>query len=91
MATEQETLTVHPGDIIQDNNGQIMLVTQTKAWGIGAVQRWHDGIEMQERYHRLKPGEFVVCGAAQLLPEEIRQTRTDSLKLAAEIAKDAAQ
>lgn len=88
MATEPESIVVHPGDIVQDNTGQIMLVTQTKKWGVGAVQRWHDGIEMQERYHRLKPGQFVVCGAAHLLPEEISQARRDSLKLAAEIAKE---
>lgn len=87
MATE-ETISVHPGDIIQDSNGQLMLVTQTKPRFIGAVQRWHDGIEMQERYHRLRPGSFVVCGAAHLLPEEIAQARRDSLKLAAEIAKE---
>lgn len=88
MATEPETIVVHPGDIIQDSTGQIMLVTQTKSWGIGAVQRWHDGIEMQERYHRLKPGQFVVCGHAHLLPEAISQARRDSLKLAAEQAKE---
>jgi len=87
MATE-ETISVHPGDIIQDSAGQLMLVTQTKPRFIGAVQRWHDGIEMQERYHRLRPGSFVVCGAAHLLPEEIAQARRDSLKLAAEIAKE---
>lgn len=91
MATEPETVTVHPGDIIQDSSGQIMLVTQTKRWGVGAVQRWHDGIEMQERYHRLKPGQFVVCGAAHLMPEEVAQARRDSLKLAAQVAKDAGQ
>lgn len=88
MATESETVTVHPGDIIQDSAGQLMLVTQTKPRFVGAVQRWHDGIEMQERYHRLRPGSFVVCGAAHLLPEEIAQARRDSLKLAAEIAKE---
>jgi len=87
MATE-ETISVHPGDIIQDSAGQLMLVTQTKPRFVGAVQRWHDGIEMQERYHRLRPGSFVVCGAAHLLPEEIAQARRDSLKLAAEIAKE---
>lgn len=88
MATEPDSIVVHPGDIIQDSTGQIMLVTQTKKWGVGAVQRWHDGIEMQERYHRLKPGQFVVCGHAHLLPEEISQARRDSLKLAAEISKE---
>lgn len=87
MATE-ETIIVHPGDIIQDSTGQLMLVTQTKPWGVGAVQRWHDGIEMQERYHRLKPGQFVVCGAAHLLPEEIAQARRDSLRTAAQQAKE---
>lgn len=90
MATEQTT-TVHPGDIIQDSNGQLMLVTQTKPRFIGAVQRWHDGIEMQERYHRLQPGQFVVCGAAHLMPEEVAQARRDSLTTAAQVAKEAGQ
>lgn len=89
MATTPEKPPVHPGDIIQDSNGQIMLVTQTRAWGVGAVQRWHDGIEMREVYHRLHHGQFVVCGAAHLLPEEVSKARRDSLKLAAEIAKEA--
>ncbi len=88
MAAESETIVVHPGDIIQDSNGQLMLVTQTKPRFVGAVQRWHDGIEMQERYHRLQPGQFVVCGAAHLLPEAIAQARRDSIKQAAEIAKE---
>lgn len=88
MATEPETVTVHPGDIIQDSAGQLMIVTQTKPRFIGAVQRWHDGIEMQERYHRLQPGQFVVCGAAHLLPEEISQARRDSLATAAKLAKE---
>lgn len=90
MATD-ETPAPHPGDIIQTSDGQIMLVTQTKRWGVGAIQRWHDGVEMQERYHRLKAGQFVICGAAQLLPEEISQARRDSLKLAAQIAKEGEQ
>lgn len=91
MATEQKTITVHPGDIIQDSSGQLMIVTQTPKWGVGAIQQWHDGFDMQERYHRLKPGQFVVCGVAHLLPEEIASARRDSLKLAAEIAKEQSQ
>lgn len=91
MATEPEKVTVHPGDIVQDTLGQLMLVTQTKPRFVGAVQRWHDGIAMQERYHRLQPGSFVVCGAAHLLPEEISQARRDSLKTAAELAREAGQ
>ena len=91
MATAAETPPVHPGDIIQDSTGQLMIVTQAKPRFIGAVQRWHDGIEMQERYHRLPIGQFVVCGAAHLMPEEVAQARRDSLKLAAQVAKDAGQ
>lgn len=82
MAAES-TIVVHPGDIIQDTHGQLMLVTQTKPRFVGAIQRWHDGIDHQERYHRLRPGEFYVCGAAHLLPEEIAQARRDSLRTAA--------
>lgn len=89
MATESKTLIVHPGDIIQDSAGQLMLVTQTKPRFIGAVQRWHDGIEMQERYHRLRPGQFNVCGTAVIMPEEVAQARRDSLKTAALISREA--
>lgn len=89
MATDPKAPAIHPGDIIQDSSGQLMIVTQAKPRFIGAVQRWHDGIEMRERYHRLTPGQFVVCGAAHLLPEEVSQARRDSLKTAATIAKEA--
>lgn len=87
MATES-TLVVHPGDIIQDQHGQLMIVTQTRPRFIGAIQRWHDGIEDRERYHRLRPGEFHVCGAAALLPEAIAQARRDSLRTAAEAVRE---
>lgn len=91
MATEPEKATAHPGDIIQDQSGQIMLVVQTQSWGVGAVQRWHDGIEMRERYYRLKREDFVICGAAQIMPAEVAQLRRDSLTLAAQIASEAGQ
>lgn len=88
MATDQPTPRLHPGDIIQDSTGLLMLVTQIKPRFVGAVQRWHDGIEMQERYHRLKHGAFVRVGAAHLLPEDIAGARRDSI---AQAARDEAE
>lgn len=84
MATESKTLVVHPGDIIQDLHGRLMIVTQTKPRFVGAIQRWHDGIEDRERYHRLRPGEFHVCGVAMILPEAVAQARRDSIRTAAQ-------
>src|SRR3546814_7639126 len=48
MATDQKTLVVHPGDIIQgttkdSRGGHFFMVSQCKAWGVGAIQRWIDG------------------------------------------------
>ena len=80
MATE-ESVTVHPGDIVQDTSGQFYLVASTHKWGVGAVQRWTDGGETRETYHRLKPGQFVPVGVAHMLPEEVSQARRDSLAL----------
>lgn len=88
MEAEQTTIVVHPGDVIQDSHGQLMIVTQTRPRFVGAIQRWHDGIADQERYHRLKPGEFHPCGVAAILPKEIAQARRDSIRTAAEAARE---
>ena len=98
MATEQKTLVVHPGDIIQattkdGRNGHFFLVSQCKSWGVGAIQRWLDGADDKEAYHRFatRPEpEFVVVGAAHLLPVELAQARRDSIATAAAVAKEQA-
>lgn len=89
MATE-ETITVHPGDILQDADGLFYLASETHSWGVGAVMRWRDGDEVRETYHRLKPGQFVVVGAGHILPEDVRGRRRDSLTTARALAKEAA-
>lgn len=91
MATD-ETVTVHPGDIIQDSDGLLYLASETQRWGVGAVLRWRlpDG-EVRESYHRMKPGQFTVCGEATLMPEEVRAARRDSIATAKAVAKDAAK
>lgn len=87
MATD-ETVIVHPGDIIQDADGMLLLVASTHRWGVGAVLRCrHDG-EDREHYYRMKPGQFVVVGAAHMLPEEVAQARRDSLATARTVAKE---
>lgn len=78
MATD-ETVIVHPGDIIQDANGHLHLVTETHSWGVGAVQRWLEHGEDREVYARFKPGQFFVVGTAHTLPAEVKQARRDSL------------
>src|SRR3546814_10586258 len=96
MATDQKTLVVHPGDIIQgttkdSRGGHFFMVSQCKAWGVGAIQRWIDGTEDREAYYRFKirpEPEFVVVGAAHLLPVEIAQARRDSIATTAAVAKD---
>jgi hypothetical protein len=87
MATD-ETLIVHPGDILQDTSGQFFLAASTHSWGVGAVQRWTDGGEVRETYHRLKPGQFVVVGSAHTLPEEVAQARRDSIATARALARE---
>ncbi len=93
MATE-ETLIVHPGDIIQatqpgPQHGHFLLVTETHRWGVGAVARWHDDGDDREVYHRLKPGTFAVVGAAYILPPEVAAARKDSLATQRAVEKEA--
>lgn len=85
---------VHPGDLIQATAkdarlGHIYIVSQVKSWGVGAVQRWLDGPQDREAYHRLQHGEFAVIGAAAILPVELAQARADSLATAAIIDQEA--
>lgn len=80
MATE-ETVTVHPGDVVQDHEGLLYLTTGVHSWGIGAVMRWqgHAPEMPNEVYHRLMVGSFRVVGVAPLMPEAVAQSRRDSL------------
>lgn len=84
MATE-ETLIVHPGDIIQATqqgpiHGHLFLVSETHRWGVGAVMRWTDDGEDRETYHRFTdPAAFVVVGTAHLLPPDVAARRRDSV------------
>ncbi len=84
MATE-ETVIVHPGDIIQGTiqgpqHGHLFLVTECQRWGVGGVARWHQDGDDHEHYHRFKPGTFAVVGAAAILPPELAGARRDSIK-----------
>lgn len=89
MATD-ESIRVHPGDIVQDSDGLFFLVTETHSWGVGAVQRDRvPGGLIREAYFRLKPGQFVPVGVAHTLPEEVAQARRDSLALERQLAADA--
>lgn len=83
---ESEVITVHPGDIVQDNEGLLYLVGETHGWGLGAVMRWKDRGAVHESYHRLKPGQFVPCGQGHILPGELSRARRESLATAAELA-----
>lgn len=88
MATDQKAPVVHPGDIIQNSAGDIMLVSETRPWGVGAVQRWRDGPTEREVYYRLKPGDFVIIGTAAILPKEIAERRANSLATAQQIERE---
>jgi hypothetical protein len=82
---------VHPGDIVQDSEGLLYLVSEVHRWGIGAVSRMKvSPLDVIERYTRMKPGQFVVVGTAHTLPVEVTQRRKDSLALAADLARDKA-
>lgn len=90
MATE-ETAPVHPGDIVQDTDGCLHLVTTTNSWGVGAIQRRIEAGQEVSTYARLRPGQFSVCGVAVTLPEAVAQARRDSLATEAAVAREAGQ
>lgn len=89
MATE-ETVRVHPGDIVQDHEGLLYLTTGTFNWGVGAVLRSRGNLSqsISEAYHRLKPGSFSVVGVAPMMPEAVAQARRDSLATEAAVARE---
>lgn len=87
-----EQIVTHPGDIIQDSDGLLYLVSEVHGWGAGAVMRWREPRatdDIAEHYYRFKPGQYVVVGAAHMLPEAVAQARRDSLKLQREIEREA--
>lgn len=93
MATE-ETIVVHPGDIIQATqpgplHGHFLLVTEVHARHIGAIMRWPETTTVlgQEAYHRLKPGAFAIAGVAPIMPPEILAARRDSVATARDLAR----
>lgn len=98
MATEEEVIAVHPGDIIQATvqgpiHGHFLFVTETQRWGVGAVLRWFDPDLQEDRevYHRMKPGTFAVVGTAAIMPPEVAAARRDSLATARAVAREAGQ
>jgi len=84
-ATEEETLTVHPGDVVQITDqknkafGCLLIVEACHGWGVGATMHWTDGTRLWESYHRLKPDQFAVVGAAAVVKPDVLAARRDSL------------
>lgn len=84
-ATEEETLTVHPGDVVQITDqkhaafGCLLIVEQCHSWGLGATMHWADKTRLWESYHRLKPGQFALVGAAAIVKPDVLAARRDSL------------
>lgn len=75
-----------PGDIIQvvDQNSPIFLglliVQSIERWGVGAQIAFKSGNQLDSRYERLKPEQFVVCGACHLLPTEVLRARKEAAR-----------
>lgn len=84
-AAEEETVTVHPGDIVQITDGKhagvgcLLIVEGCYGWGIGCTMRWSDKDRVWESYHRLKPSQFAVCGAASVVKPDVLAARRDSI------------
>ena len=83
-----------PGDLVQITapghqfRAAIAMVREVHKWGIGvAIPAVVDG-KTAEAYERLKvgrrgkPDEFVIVGAAQLMPPEVYRARTDAIETA---------
>lgn len=85
----EETVVVHPGDVVQiidpkhPGVGCLLIVEGCHGWGIGATMHWTDKGRMWESYHRLKPGQFAVCGAAAVVKPDVLSARRDSIGTAA--------
>ena len=83
-----------PGDLVQITapghqfHAAIAMVREVHKWGIGvAIPAVVDG-KTAEAYERLKaprgskPGEFVIVGAAQLMPPEVYKARAEAIETA---------
>jgi hypothetical protein len=83
----------HPGDIIQVTDKAhggfpaILLVHEVRAAHVEARQQYPLDLP-QGAPVRLKPGQFVVVGAAHLLPAELAKARAASIETAALVAKE---
>lgn len=86
--TQTETLVVHPGDVIQDRDGLLYLVTECHGWGVGAILRWRDGEDVREHYFRFKPGSFALAGAGAILPPHVAAARRDSIATMRDVERD---
>lgn len=95
---ESETLVVHPGDVIQITDqkhvgvGCFLLVEGCYKWGIGATLHWLNSNQSgaMQSYHRLRPGQFAVVGAAAILTPDLLAARRDSVETARLVAQEAA-
>jgi hypothetical protein len=92
-----------PGDLVQITapghtfRAAVAMVTETHRWGVGAnILAIVDG-QAGEAYQRLRvgrgsrPDEFVIVGAAQLMPPEVYKARLAAIETARLVGKDAAQ
>jgi len=92
-----------PGDLVQITapghtfRAAVAMVTETYNWGVGAnILAIVDG-QTAEAYQRLRvgrgsrPDEFVIVGAAQLMPPEVYKARATAIETARLAAKDAAK
>ena len=93
MATEQQQQAPHPGDLIQITDAaspahsHIALVQEVRRWGVGAVIRYPvAGDQVAEIYYRLAREQFIIIGAAPLLPPDLIEARKQSLASAAALA-----
>lgn len=87
-----------PGDIIQITDADLWchahfaLVEEVRRWGVSAVFRFPSGRnQAAETFIRLKPDQFVVCGAAALLPPQVAAARQACVQTAQEVAADEAE
>lgn len=94
MSDRKAPVQALPGDLVQiiapghTFCAAIAMVREVHKWGIGvAIPAVIDG-KTSEAYERLKaprggkPGEFVIVGAAQLMPPEVYRARTDAIETA---------
>lgn len=88
----------HPGDVAQVTDpahpwhGIVGIVDAVHSWGIHISLLFPDTARagrVIEGVERLKPGQFVVIGAAPLLKPAVLAARRDSLETARIVAEEA--